>query len=57
MKQWYRVADEPPPEGMVCDTISPGGMQQTLHFVSGLWFYPDNTGYVYYTPELWSVAS
>lgn len=50
---WKKTANELPEESVVVDTISPGGMQQTLKFHSGLWHTPDDSMYVYYTPEQW----
>lgn len=51
--KWIRVADQLPPEGKTVDTISPGGQQQELKRKGGLWFFPDDSMYVYYTPLVW----
>lgn len=51
---WARTAEAMPPEGIVVDTISPGGLQQPLKLVGRLWYIPDGTTYVYYDPIMWS---
>lgn len=50
---WKRVDQELPEENVIVNTISPGGMEQTLKRLGSLWFVPDGTMYVYYTPEFW----
>jgi hypothetical protein len=50
---WVPVARELPDEGVVVQTKSPGGMEQDLKRMSNLWFFPDGSMYVYYTPEFW----
>lgn len=42
-----------PEEGRLCETISPGGLEQTLKRQGNLWFAPDGSMYVYYTPIMW----
>ncbi len=53
VEQWNSVEREPPPENVVVDTMSPGGIRQTLKRVKNLWLVPDGSIYVYYTPILW----
>jgi len=53
MNYWKNTKDERPTEGVVVDTISPGGMAQTLLFSKNLWWDEKMTMYVYYTPEKW----
>lgn len=50
---WKDVAKEPPPGNTVVDTFSPGGLQQELQRIGRLWFFPDGSMYVYYTPQYW----
>ncbi len=50
---WTRTDQELPPEGKAVDTISPGGQETQLKRTGKLWFYPDGSMYVYYTPEFW----
>lgn len=42
-----------PPENEVVMTLSKGGIQQTLKRQGNLWFCPDGSMYVYYTPVYW----
>ena len=51
--QWTRVEQSLPPENALVDTISPGGIQQTLRRRGNLWFVPDGSMYIYYTPMMW----
>ncbi len=48
---WRSVADDPPPEGEVVEVQNNGGAH--LKRVGRLWFFPDASMYVYYTPEFW----
>lgn len=51
---WNRVEDSLPTPGEVVKTISPGGIEAELMYdKSGLWFFPDGSMYVYYTPQFW----
>lgn len=52
-QQWKRVENELPPEGAAVDTISPEGVEAPLVRQGSLWFFPDMSMYVYYTPEFW----
>ena len=55
---WKRTEDEKPQPGQVVETMSSNGQQQTLKYDSSeLWFVPDESMYVYYTPEFWSPRS
>ena len=48
---WIAVADELPPDGEVVQVKNNGGT--TLKRSGRLWFLPDGSMYVYYTPEWW----
>jgi hypothetical protein len=50
---WRNADSDPPPEGVVVLTMSPGGIQQKLKRCGRLWFVEDGTMYVYYTPQFW----
>lgn len=50
---WKCAYDEPPEEGVEVETKSPGGLVQTLKRKGNLWFFPDMSMYVYYTPVMW----
>lgn len=51
--QWTLVENQKPPAGVTVETISPGGLQSQLKLIDGLWFFPDASMYVYYTPMFW----
>ena len=53
MSDWKNTQKELPPEGVIVETISPGGLQQTLKRQGRLWFHADGGMYVYYTPLFW----
>ena len=53
---WNRVSDKLPPEELVVDTISRGGLQQRLKRRGSLWFFPDSSMYVYYEIRFWREA-
>jgi len=51
---WKHTANELPPRGVVVNTIAPeSGMEQTLKYSDNLWWAPDGSMYVYYTPSMW----
>ena len=49
---WIPVA-KPPPEGVVVEVLTPGGDQRPLIFEATLWWLPDQSMYVYFTPTHW----
>lgn len=55
--EWTRCAWELPPENIVVETKihDDDGCrnQQDLKRYKGLWFFPDGSGYVYYSPTHW----
>lgn len=52
--EWRRVASSSmPPEGVEVKTQSENGLEQTLKRKGNLWFFPDMSMYVYYTPKFW----
>ena len=48
---WVHTVNKLPPEGVLVDTISEGGISQQMTFKSNLWWTGDT--YVYYVPRLW----
>jgi hypothetical protein len=54
---WTAIQNALPPDGVVVDTkIDDGGGErnhQTLKRSGRLWFVPDGSMYVYYTPTHW----
>jgi hypothetical protein len=59
MGDWTNAAETPPPPGVVVDTKidDQGGLrnEQPLKQMAGsrLWWFPDGSMYVYYTPTHW----
>lgn len=53
MNRWKHTRKELPPEGILVDTISQGGMEQKLKRQGNLWFVKSGDMHVYYTPEKW----
>jgi hypothetical protein len=55
--QWIKVADELPPEGVEVDTKIDDAdgtrNEQSLKRKGSLWFFPDMSMYVYYSPTHW----
>jgi len=54
-QQWISVKENPPKDGQVVMTkiANPDRNEQTLKKSGNLWFYPDGSMYVYYTPTHW----
>ena len=53
MKDWIKTSSLLPPEGKVVSTMDSGGSVQLLKRRKGLWFFPDDSMYVYYVPSFW----
>lgn len=57
MSKWISVRDNPPADGVVVLTaiIDERGERNTqeLKKSDSLWFFPDDSMYVYYTPTHW----
>jgi hypothetical protein len=57
MRKWQSVKAFPPPEDVTVETkIDDGGgmrNQQLLFKRGSLWWFPDGSMYVYYTPTHW----
>ncbi len=58
---WYSCSGQPPPEGLeVLTMISDSSGErnrQTLKRKGNLWFVPDGSIYVYYTPSHWQLLN
>lgn len=56
-KVWKRISEVPPPVGVVIQTKVSNScgtsVEQELVFDDPLWFFPDHSMYVYYTPTHW----
>lgn len=53
MRHWISTKESLPKQGEVVLTLSPNGTEQPLKRVGRLWFFPDGSMYVYYTPAFW----
>lgn len=57
MEEWNSASLSLPPEGLVVETKIEDDMgarnMQSLKRIGRLWFYPDGSMYVYYTPTHW----
>lgn len=51
MSEWRNVRNNPPPENVVVEVMNNDGTQLVKQ--GNLWFFPDFSMYVYYTPEWW----
>ena len=52
---WRSVVSDPPPEGVKVQVANNGGA--LLVRERGLWWLPDRSMYVYYSPEWWRPAA
>ncbi len=50
---WTPVEKALPPEGEVVQIMMHDGSVSTLKRVGNLWFIPDGSMYVYFTPLFW----
>lgn len=53
MDRWIRTADVMPPDGEVVNAMDSGGHVQKLKRNGRLWWFPDSSMYVYFTPTCW----
>lgn len=57
MDNWIEIRDQLPPKGVLVETKidDENGVrnQQRLKLNAGLWYHPDGSMYVYYTPTHW----
>lgn len=54
--RWTPTEQARPVEGRACVVITEGGDERELVFQSNLWFLPDRSMYVYFTPVFWRYA-
>ena len=51
---WYKIGvDSPPEEDKLLECTTPTGHITELKRKGGLYFVPDGSMYVYYTPVMW----
>lgn len=51
-REWRETAKELPPEGVEVEVMN-GPHVTTLKLGRGLWWFPDGSMYVYFTPRVW----
>lgn len=52
-RNWHMIEHSLPDEGIEVEVISPGGIETTLKRNGRLWFDPDGSMYMYWTPMFW----
>lgn len=52
-QDWYPTDRYLPADGEVVDAMDSGGHVQPLKRDGNLWFVPDGSMYVYFTPKMW----
>lgn len=59
--EWIKCNEQLPPEGVIVGTVIDDANgrrnEQTLKRQGSLWFMPDNSMYVYYSPTHWRPAT
>lgn len=53
MTDWTDTSVGNPSEGVEVDVVTPGGDTRRLVYASNLWWLPDRSMYVYFTPTHW----
>lgn len=53
MSNWYDVESNPPESGTLVECTTPGGDVRVLKRSGNMWFVPDGSVYVYFTPVKW----
>lgn len=56
-EDWIATDRAVPPNGIVVKTMDSSGRVQELKRDGRLWFFPDSSMYVYYTPTFWKHTS
>lgn len=54
---WIPTISQLPLERLVVETKSPNGQVQQLKRIGTLWFFPDDSMYVYYVPSEWRLLN
>lgn len=57
MSTWTPPSYRLPEPGVEVNTLDSGGHEQTLVYADNLWWFPDRSMYVYYTPTFWRPLS
>lgn len=51
--QWYETDEALPADGQRVMTMNSVGHESELVYKSNLWWLPDMSMYVYYSPKMW----
>ena len=51
---WISTTTRKPPEGKVVTALTPGGDVRPLKCSDNMWWLPDGSMYVYFTPTHWT---
>lgn len=51
--RWNKSESVLPKDDTLVDTLSEGGLQTQLVYWKRLWWHPDKSMYMYYTPAYW----
>lgn len=54
---WIRTEKQLPEERVVVRAMDSSGAIHTLKRINNLWFVPDGSMYVYFTPQFWQPIS
>ena len=52
-QKWKNPISEPPKDNVVVEVVAPDGRETKLFKQGRLWFVPDGSMYMYWTPVLW----
>lgn len=53
---WTPLVEAMPPSKVLLEVITPGGDKRPLIYADGLWWLPDMSAYVHFTPTCWRPA-
>ncbi len=53
MNGWIKTIKRLPDNDRIVRTISNNGRYESLRYLNGRWYWPDQASYIYYTPEYW----
>lgn len=51
--RWVKTAERMPPNDWMGRVITESGDERELVYSGNLWWLPDRSMYVYFSPELW----
>ena len=54
IQHWISITERMPESGRVVTVLTPGGDVRPLKYGDNLWWLPDGSMYVYFTPTHWT---